>query len=98
MRTGKRFVRRTSALAAACALPLWGCGVPEPTFDASRAWRHLVAQVDAGPRVPGTEAHRATLLSIREHLAPLADRVSVHEFVAMSPIDAGFMPSISLNG
>lgn len=64
------------------------CAPRDRTFDADRAWSHLVAQVDAGPRIPGTEGHRAVLAYLREHLDPLADRVVLHEFTEPSPLDS----------
>jgi len=39
------------------------CGAQgsQPAFDEQRAWADLLAQVEFGPRVPGTEAHRRCL-------------------------------------
>lgn len=72
------------------ALVAAGACAPEParTFDAERAWGHLVAQVEAGPRIPGTEGHRAVLARLRAHLEPRADRVLLHEFTETSPLDS----------
>jgi Zn-dependent M28 family amino/carboxypeptidase len=68
------------------ALLLAGCGDRE--FDEARSFRHLVAQVEIGPRVSGTPGHARALESYRAHLEPLADRVFVHEFDAVSPLDS----------
>jgi hypothetical protein len=67
------------------------CAPRDRAFDAERAWSHLVAQVDAGPRIPGAEGHRATLAYLRGHLEPLADQVLLHEFTEVSPLDSTAM-------
>ena len=42
------------------ALSLVGCTpVTVPSFDATRAYNHVLRQVDFGPRVPGSSAHLA---------------------------------------
>lgn len=46
------------ALAAACADCAATEAPPAVTFDGARALAYAKLQVDAGPRVPGTEAHR----------------------------------------
>lgn len=51
-----------------------------PGFDAARALGHIHDQVALGPRVPGTEAHRATQAYLVEALEPYADQVGVHTF------------------
>ncbi|MGH2569649.1 MAG: hypothetical protein ACRDGR_00395, partial [bacterium] len=68
------------------ALLLAGCGDRE--FDEARSFRHLVAQVEIGPRVPGSPGHARALDYYRAHLEGLADRVFVHEFDAVSPLDS----------
>jgi Zn-dependent M28 family amino/carboxypeptidase len=68
------------------ALLLAGCADRE--FDDDRSFRHLVAQVELGPRVPGSPGHARALEYYRAHLEPLADRVFVHEFDAVSPLDS----------
>ena len=40
---------------------LAGCGPRERRFDEERAFGHLVAQVELGPRAPGTPGHAAAL-------------------------------------
>jgi hypothetical protein len=69
-----------------CLFVCAGCG-PRP-FDAERAFGHLEAQVAFGPRVPGSEAHGRCLEFLRDHLAATADRVSLHSFEALSPLDS----------
>lgn len=51
-----------------------------PGFDAARAFADLERQVAFGPRVPGSEGHRATLAFLTSELEALADRVSHHTF------------------
>ena len=61
--------RTLLALLATLALPLAGCNengkaaalddtTPRTAFDGGAALRYVQAQLDFGPRVPGTEAHR----------------------------------------
>lgn len=75
------------ALRAATLFLAAGCG-SERAFDADRAMHHLVAQVEAGPRVPGTPAHDAVAAKIRAHLAETAERVTEHRFTTISPLDS----------
>jgi len=81
-------VIRTVPATLATALALTACGRSERTFDAERAWAHLEAQVAAGPRIPGSEGHRRTLEYLLAHLEGKADRVSVHAFETVSPLDS----------
>jgi len=57
-------------------------GGPETRFDRERAWAHLLAQVDAGPRVPNTPGHAATREYLLRELDAVADRVETQDFVA----------------
>jgi hypothetical protein len=54
--------------------------VDRPTFNGSRAFGDLQAQVAFGPRVPGTEGHARQLDWMVEQLSPLADTVFLDEF------------------
>ena len=65
-----------------------GCGNPERRFDAERAFAHLEAQVAVGPRVPGHPGHARGLDLLRRHLEGTADRVSLHRFHEVSPLDS----------
>lgn len=65
-----------------------GCGPKERTFDADRAFRDLEAQVAMGPRVPGTKGHAEAFSFLRSRAESLADRVDVHEFPFVSPLDS----------
>lgn len=51
-----------------------------PAFSGEKAWRHLVAQVDHGPRVPGTPAHAKTLAYLETELGRTGARVKVDRF------------------
>jgi glutaminyl-peptide cyclotransferase len=54
---------------------------PELRFDADRAFRQLVAQVDLGPRVPNTPGHAACRDYLLRELGAAADQVLVQDFV-----------------
>lgn len=86
MRTRGRIV--PIGVLAVVVLACGACGQPARTFDESRAWRHLVAQVDFGARVPGTEAHARALEYFRAHLEATADRVTVDSFPAVCALDS----------
>lgn len=58
---------------------------PARGFDGDRAFELLEAQVDFGPRAPGTEAHAKQLAWMRKFLEPLADRVTPHTFQFADP-------------
>jgi glutaminyl-peptide cyclotransferase len=72
--------------AAACGAPdeqdrvSFAVRVDRPSFDSSRAFEDLQAQVAFGPRVPGTEGHAQQLQWMQELLRGLADTVFVDEF------------------
>jgi len=68
-----------------------GCGASPRTFDEAAAWKHLVAQVEAGPRIPGSEGHAATLAYLRDHLEACADVVSVDTFDGTCALDSTSM-------
>lgn len=48
-----------------------------PDFDAHKAYNNIKSQVDFGPRVPGTEAHKKTYEWLRDQLKANADTVYV---------------------
>lgn len=76
-----------------------------PEFDAQVAWQYLLQQVEFGPRVPGTDAHRACLDWMLGHLRERADRVLPHSFMFQDPysddrlqltnIHASFRPELT---
>jgi glutaminyl-peptide cyclotransferase len=84
----KRGALPACLLALALVAAVAGCGRRERTFDSARAWHHLEAQMEAGPRVPGSEGHRRTLEYLVDQLEGKADRVDVHAFAAVSPLDS----------
>lgn len=73
-------------LAASCADSGEGASasdfapVEHPPFEPSRAHELLLKQVSFGPRVPGTEGHRAQLEWMREYLGERADTVVEQSF------------------
>ena len=83
------------ALLATCAACSRG-GPPERVFDGDRAFVHLREQVDLGPRAPGLEGHARALGYLRSHLEGRADRVTLHEFRAISPLDSSEMHGTNL--
>ncbi|NNM33373.1 MAG: M28 family peptidase [Gemmatimonadetes bacterium] len=56
-----------------------------PPFDGDRAMELLVAQVELGPRNPGSEGHRAALAWMRAELRKTADTVQPHAFTLPDP-------------
>jgi hypothetical protein len=86
LRVGQASRRAAIAAWAAFAPCLFGCS--ERGFDGERAFAHLVAQVEMGPRIPGSEGHRAALAYFVEHLERTADTTWVHRFEEISPLDS----------
>ncbi len=81
-------MRRIGPKRALIAGAVLCAGCDARPFDGERAFRHLEAQVAFGPRVPGSDGHRECLEFLRTHLAERADRVAVHSFEALSPLDS----------
>jgi Zn-dependent M28 family amino/carboxypeptidase len=52
-----------------------------PEFDGSRAFEHLRTQVAFGPRVPGSDGHRAQLAWMTEYLRERAAAVEHQSFI-----------------
>jgi len=68
-------------LSAGCVRTAAGTTSPiETAFNEARAWQDLEAQVNFGPRVPGTEAHRQTRDWLVEQLTPSAGSVTLQPF------------------
>ena len=53
-----------------------------PAFNADSAFAYIEDQISFGPRVPNTEAHRATRDYLKSQLERFADKVSVQPFAA----------------
>jgi hypothetical protein len=81
MRTPIRAALLTLVLLA--ALPPRAAAVP--SFDRDAAWAYLEAQLEFGPRAPGTEGHAACADWMLEVLRARADRVTPHGFVWDDP-------------
>ncbi|MGQ0723011.1 MAG: M28 family peptidase [Candidatus Eiseniibacteriota bacterium] len=80
--------RTAGAFALILALAFAGCEGPGRRFDSARAFRDLEMQVEAGPRIPGSEGHRRVREYLETELARCADHVHVHRFTAVSPWDS----------
>lgn len=63
---------------------VWQLGVlstpAQATFDGKRAYRHVIAQMEFGPRIAGTEGNRKTGDYIAEQLRQLGWSVEFQEF------------------
>lgn len=53
---------------------------PSLLFDQEKAWKHLIAQCDLGPRPPGSEAHKKCRDFIFAEAKKHTDKVSLQEF------------------
>ena len=62
-----------------------GCQTKVPIFNKEKAFNHLVAQCDFGPRNPGSEGHIKTLGYLLETLTPLADTVFTQSYIEIMP-------------
>jgi len=63
-----------SSTASAQDKPTW-------SFDQNRAWEYLLKQVEFGPRVPGTDAHKACRDWISDEMKKSCDDVHLQELV-----------------
>ena len=59
-----------------------------PRFDGSSAYELVRRQVAFGPRVPGSEGHRAMAAWVQEFLAERADTVIVQRFTHVTATGA----------
>ena len=62
-----------------------GCQTKIPTFSGERAFNHLVAQCDLGPRNPGSEGHKKALEYFLDVFSPLADTVFTQSYFESMP-------------
>ena len=67
---------------------------PAGAFDAQRAWRHLEAQVQIGPRPAGTAALEKTRAYIREQLEAIGLEPRQQAFIARTPLGEMSMANI----
>jgi hypothetical protein len=94
-------LRRATALRCAAAaavlflLPL-ACAREKPVFDADRAWTHLVAQCDYGPRVPGTAARDSVTFYLTRTLVRCGAEISTQRFVIGDPYGEGQIEMINV--
>jgi len=73
-------VRASAPAAAPVAAPLRQGEATEGRFNAERAWQHLLAQVEFGPRVPNTPGHTATRDYLVRELGAVMDNVFTQDF------------------
>ncbi|PKO01402.1 MAG: hypothetical protein CVU43_13150 [Chloroflexi bacterium HGW-Chloroflexi-5] len=53
--------------------------IPPQQFDADRAWLDVLAQLEMGPRTPGSEAHNQVVLYIQTELEKAGWKVEIQE-------------------
>jgi len=63
--------------------------VVRPTFDQTRAFADLVAQVDFGARTPGSRAHDECKAFLIDRLTTAGARVVTHDFSSTTPLGDG---------
>ena len=66
-------------------LTVMGCQAQVPKFDGDKAFAHLVAQCDFGPRNPGSVGHKKALTYFMDVLTPLADTTFTQPFTDTMP-------------
>lgn len=100
---------RVAAAAAVLALASIACGraggepeggssaasIPYPIFDGGSAYELVKRQVAFGPRIPGTEGHRAMANWMAEYLAQRADTLIVQRFTHVT-VDGDTLPLLNL--
>ncbi len=69
-------------------------GAPYPRFDGMAAYELVQRQVAFGPRVPGTEGHRAMAAWVEEYLRERADTLIVQRFTHVS-VDGVSLPMVN---
>lgn len=105
----RRFELGAWAFAAGLLLAAAGCGgaggeaaegesassgAPYPRFDGAAAYELVQRQVAFGPRVPGTEGHRAMAAWVEEYLRQRADTLIVQRFTHVS-VDGVSLPMVN---
>ncbi len=69
-------------------------GAPYPRFDGAAAYELVQRQVAFGPRVAGTEGHRAMAAWVEEYLRERADTLIVQRFTHVS-VDGVSLPMVN---
>lgn len=72
------------------------CERAQPTFDADRAWAHLIKQVDYGPRVPGSAARDSVARYLTRNLVGYGGEVSTQRFDVNDPYADRIIPMINV--
>lgn len=83
----------------ALSLAVSGCSsapVFPPVFDGARAYSYLTAQVDFGPRVPGTDAWRECRSYYYSHFASLGFEVDSQVFAFYDPYSHADVPLVNV--
>lgn len=78
-------MKRLAAIAASL-LVLGACLDAQSAFDSAKAWTHLQAMVNIGPRPAGSAALRQTRAYITRQITALGLKVEEQPFVADTPI------------
>jgi glutaminyl-peptide cyclotransferase len=73
-----------TACSAGAAPPRFVEPWDRPRFDGQAAFRHLVRQVEFGPRIPGHEGHRRQLEWMSQWLVDRADTLIVQHFTGVT--------------
>ncbi|NIR47114.1 M28 family peptidase [candidate division KSB1 bacterium] len=88
LESSSRKLRYLTILVVMASLVHTACGNDKsepPVFDGARAYDYLVKQCDFGPRVPGTQAHRACLNYLTSELQKFDANVSHQSFLSQIP-------------
>ena len=87
----RRAVLATLAVALAAGLAVWWLRPdpvpPRPVFSGDAALAHVHRQVAFGPRIPGSDGHRAMRGWLRDTLTALGARVNEQAFRYVAPHD-----------
>ena len=78
-------MKKTIHIISICIFTLVGCQAQVPQFDGDKAFSHLVAQCNFGPRNPGSDGHKKALAYFIDVLSPLADTVFTQPFEDTMP-------------
>ncbi len=79
-------MKRTAAIAASLLVMIACLDAQAPAFDSARAWTHLQAMVNIGPRPAGSAELRQTRAYITRQMTALGLTVEEQPFVADTPV------------